>query len=89
MSEGTAWKLVPLGRHPNAFQPSLDNGVIPLRLPEAVERWLAEPDPGHRLIASDVAPAHGAFAALRGPEPRNSDIRGLRRASTAPPPSRP
>ena len=29
------------------------------------------------MIASDVAPAHGTFAALCGPEPRNSGIRGL------------
>lgn len=77
MSEGTAWKLLPLRLHPDAFELALDNDVILWRLPEAVERWLAEPEARHRVIASDVAPAHGAFAALCGPEPRNSGIRGL------------
>ena len=77
MSEGTAWKLVPLRLYPEAFELALDNDVILWSLPEAIERWLAEPEARHRVIASDVTPAHGAFAALCGPEPRNSGIRGL------------
>ena len=77
MSEGTAWKLVPLRLHPGAFELALDNDVVLWCLPEALRRWLAEPQAGHRVIASDVAPAHGAFARLCGPEPRNSGIRGL------------
>ena len=77
MSEGTAWKLVPLRIDPDAFELALDNDVILWRLPEALRRWLAEPKAGHRVIASDVTPAHGAFADLCGSEPRNSGIRGL------------
>ena len=77
MSEGTGWKLVPLRLDPTAFELALDNDVILWRLPEAIRRWLAEPEGAHRVIAADVTPAHGAFAALCGPEPRNSGIRGL------------
>lgn len=77
MSEGTAWKLVPLRLDPEAFELALDNDVILWDLPAAIRRWLAEPEARHRVIAADDVPAHGAFADLCGPEPRNSGIRGL------------
>lgn len=77
MSEGTAWKLLPLRLAPDAFELSLDNDLVLWELPEALRRWLEEPEAAHRVIAADVVPSHGAFAALCGPEPRNSGIRGL------------
>lgn len=77
MSEGTAWALVPLQLAPDGFELSLASDVIPWRLPEALRRWLAEPEARHRVVAADVVPASGAFAAPCGPEPRNTGIRGL------------
>jgi hypothetical protein len=77
MSEGTAWKLVPLRVEGEAFELALDNDVILWDLPVALRRWLEEPEAQHRVIAADVVLAHGAFEALSGPEPRNSGIRGL------------
>jgi hypothetical protein len=77
MSEGTAWKLLPPRLRPDAFELSLDNDVILWSMPAALRRWLAEPRARHRVVAADVAPGHGAFAGLCGPEPRNSGIRGL------------
>ena len=41
MSEGTAWKLVPLRLHADAFELALDNDVVLWRPPEAIRRWLA------------------------------------------------
>jgi hypothetical protein len=77
MSEGTGWKLVPVRLWPDACELALDNDVILWRLPPALERWRSEPDARHRVIAADVTLAHGASAALCGPEPRNPGIRGL------------
>jgi hypothetical protein len=77
MTEGTAWKLLPVRLDPDAFELALDNDVILWALPPALARWLAEPGAAHRVIAADVRPAHGAFAGLCGPEPRNSGIRAL------------
>ena len=77
MSEGTAWKFVPLRVDPDAFELALDNDVILWEMPVAVRRWLDEPHAEHRVIAADVAPAFGRFETLCGPEPRNSGIRGF------------
>lgn len=76
MSEGTGWKLVPPRLHADAHELALDNDVILWDLPEALRRWLAD-DGGRKVIAADVAPGHGRFAGLCGPEPRNSGIRGI------------
>ena len=74
MSEGTAWKFLPVQIDPAVRELAFDNDVILWDLPEAIAAWLDDPD--GRLIAADVAPGHGRFADLAGPEPRNSGIRG-------------
>jgi hypothetical protein len=76
MSEGTAWKFMPLSLFPSRFELALDNDVILWQLPNAIERWLRAADPVARVIAADVVPAHGEFSAICGAEPRNSGIRG-------------
>lgn len=76
MAEGTAWKFSPLRVFPDRHELALDNDVILWALPEAVRRWLEDGDPQARVIAADVKPAHGRFADLCGPEPRNSGLRG-------------
>lgn len=76
MAEGVAWKLAPLRAFPDRFELSLDNDCVLWDLPEAMRAWLSEPEP-RCLIAADVTPAHGAFADLTRPEPRNTGIRGL------------
>ena len=76
MAEGVAWKLAPLRAFEDRRELALDNDVILWAIPAAMRRWLDE-DQGAPLIAEDVTPAHGAFADLCGPEPRNSGIRGL------------
>jgi hypothetical protein len=75
MSEGTAWKFVPLQIDPSVPELAFDNDVILWDVPEAIRRWL-EGGAGERLIAEDVAPGHGSFARLAGDHPRNSGIRG-------------
>ena len=74
MSEGTAWKFVPVQIDPGVRELAFDNDVILWALPDALREWLARDDA--RLIAEDVAMGHGRFAALAGSEPRNSGIRG-------------
>ena len=77
MAEGVAWKLTPLRAFPECHELSLDNDVILWRIPRPVEQWLASADPAASLIAADIRPAFGQFAALCGEGPRNSGIRGL------------
>lgn len=76
MAQGTAWKFSPLQAFEDRHELALDNDVILWTAPGELRRWLEEAaqDP---LLAEDVTPAHGAFAELCGPEPRNSGIRGL------------
>jgi hypothetical protein len=76
MAEGAAWKLAPLRAFPERYELSLDNDCILWALPAAVGDWLGDPD-RRCLLAADVIPAHGAFAALAGPQPRNTGIRGF------------
>ncbi len=56
---------------------ALDNDCILWDMPQAMRAWLAAEGAGTCLLAEDVAPAFGQFAALCGPAPRNSGIRGL------------
>jgi hypothetical protein len=74
MSEGTAWKFIPLQLDGQVRELAIDNDLILWDLPRAITDWLG--DPGGRLVAADVIPAHGQFAGQCGPEPRNSGIRG-------------
>ncbi|MDB5395845.1 MAG: hypothetical protein JWM91_3351 [Rhodospirillales bacterium] len=76
MSQGTAWKFVPLQLDSGVRELALDNDVILWTLPSALRRWLDDQSGSSRLIAADVTPAHGQFAHLCGSEPRNSGIRG-------------
>lgn len=74
MSEGTAWKFIPLLLDAAIKELAIDNDLILWALPPALRQWLDDPD--GRLIAADVTAAHGQFAAQCGPEPRNSGLRG-------------
>ena len=76
MAEGVAWKLAPLRLFPDTYEISLDNDCILWDVPDTVALWLTEPQP-RCLIAADVKPAFGAFAAVTRAEPRNTGIRGL------------
>jgi hypothetical protein len=76
MAEGVAWKFLPLQVFADRHELALDNDVILWAAPAVMRCWLSEPAPAP-LIAEDVVAAHGAFAELCGPEPRNSGIRGL------------
>lgn len=77
MAEGVAWKFAPLRCFPDRRELSLDNDVILWDVPEALAAWLADPHPARCLLAGDVAPGFGRFAALCGERPLNSGIRGL------------
>lgn len=76
MAAGVGWKLAPLRLFLDRFEISLDNDCILWEMPEAFGAWLAE-EPLRCLIAEDVVSAHGAFADLAGPRPRNTGIRGF------------
>ncbi len=76
MAEGVAWKLAPLRLFEDRYELSLDNDCILWDVPEAMRRWLDEPEP-RCLIAADDVLAHGAFTELTRPTPRNTGIRGL------------
>ncbi|PTQ13220.1 hypothetical protein CLG96_03610 [Sphingomonas oleivorans] len=76
MSEGTAWKFLPLQIDPGVRELALDNDVILWAIPDALARWLADESGAATLIAADVLMGHGQFAHMAGPEPRNSGIRG-------------
>ncbi|HEU5067995.1 MAG TPA: hypothetical protein VFT61_07420 [Sphingomicrobium sp.] len=74
MSEGTAWKFIPLLLDRGVRELAIDNDLILWELPLAIRRWMEDPE--GTLVAADVTPAHGQFAEQCGPEPRNSGIRG-------------
>jgi hypothetical protein len=61
---------------PHRHELALDNDCILWDVPCPVGAWLAE-ETGRCLIAADVVPAFGVFAAVTRPEPRNTGIRGL------------
>lgn len=77
MAEGVAWKFAPLRCFPHARELSLDNDVILWDMPAALAAWLADPRPARCLLAEDVVPGFGRFAALCGARALNSGIRGL------------
>jgi hypothetical protein len=74
-AEGVAWKFAPVRIAPEAFELSLDNDVIFWRVPVALTEWLSLGE--GCVIAEDVRPCFGKFAAFCGNQPRNSGIRGL------------
>jgi ribosomal protein S18 acetylase RimI-like enzyme len=76
-AEGVAWKFAPLRLDVNAHELALDNDCILWAVPRAVEHWLAGRSAAGCVIAEDVRPCFGQFAARCGPEPRNSGIRGI------------
>lgn len=74
-AEGVGWKFAPLRLDPDSHELALDNDCIMWRVPEALLEWLEN---GSRcLIAEDVRPCFGQFAAFCGDAPRNSGIRGV------------
>lgn len=78
MAEGVAWKLAPLRLFPDAYELSLDNDCIVWELPPSIARWLERPDsPDQCLMAEDVRPCYGQFAAQCPPLACNAGIRGL------------
>jgi hypothetical protein len=77
MAEGVAWKLAPPRLFPDRWELSLDNDCILWQLPPALARWLAGKAETSLALAADVRAMFGQFAALCGPEPRNTGIRGL------------
>jgi hypothetical protein len=77
MAEGVAWKLAPPRLFPDRWELSLDNDCILWQLPPALARWLDGKAETSLALAADVRRMFGQFAALCGPEPRNTGIRGL------------
>jgi hypothetical protein len=77
MAEGVAWKLLPVRAFPELHELSLDNDVILWALPKAIKDWLAATDPNACLVAQDVQPGLGQFAAVSGYKALNLGIRGL------------
>jgi hypothetical protein len=77
LAEGVGWKFAPLTLFPDRFSLALDNDCILWSLPGAVAEWLRGSDREQCLIAADVRPCFGQFAALAGDQPRNSGIRGI------------
>lgn len=77
LAEGVAWKFAPMRLFPDDWEISLDNDCILWAAPGPVRWWLEEGTPKTCLLAEDVAPGFGQFAALCPPAPRNSGIRGL------------
>jgi hypothetical protein len=76
MAEGVGWKFAPLRLFPDLHELSLDNDCIVWEAPRVVREWLDDPAPTF-VAAADVSACFGQFAALCGPEPLNSGIRGL------------
>jgi LmbE family N-acetylglucosaminyl deacetylase len=76
MAEGVGWKYAPSRVDPEAYELHLDNDCILWAMPDAVRRWLEDPEP-RCLLAEDVATMLGRFATLCGPAPRNTGIRGV------------
>jgi hypothetical protein len=75
MAEGVAWKLVPTRAFRDDYELALDNDVVLWDMPRAVDDWLD----GHAdfVLAEDVRPCFGRFAALSGPLPLNTGICGV------------
>jgi hypothetical protein len=76
LAEGVAWKFAPLQLFRDAYELAIDNDCILWSMPDAVRAWLGDSEPSV-LLAEDVRPSFGQFAALCGSAPRNSGIRGL------------
>jgi hypothetical protein len=77
LAEGVGWKFAPLRVFPDRHELALDNDCILWSMPAAIRGWLAGGHPTRCLIAEDVRPCFGQFAARCGSEPRNSGIRGV------------
>jgi len=75
MAEGVAWKFAPLRLDSARYELALDNDCILWSLPRAVSDAVRDRDAC--VIAEDVRPCFGQFAARCGSEPRNSGIRGI------------
>lgn len=74
-AEGTGWKFAPLRLSADRAELALDNDCILWDLPDALRQWVG--GRGEAVVAEDVRPCFGQFAALCGTAPRNSGIRAL------------
>jgi hypothetical protein len=77
MAEGVARKFLPLRLFEDRYELALDNDCILWAMPRAIRAWLEGGDLRRCVLAEDVRAGFGRFAALCGPEPRNTGIRGL------------
>jgi hypothetical protein len=78
MAQGAGWKLAPLRCFPNRHELSLDNDCILWELPPSMQDWLSLPAAqAPCLLAEDVQPCYGQFAAQCPQRPLNAGIRGL------------
>ncbi len=77
MAEGVGWKFAPIQIDPGRYTLALDNDCIIWELPAALRSWLEGGDPRSCVLAADVVPSFGQFAAFCGPTALNSGIRGL------------
>jgi hypothetical protein len=75
MAEGVAWKLLPLRAFPDDHELALDNDVVLWAVPRAMKDWIE--GRARFLLAEDVRPCFGQFAALCGARPLNTGMRGL------------
>jgi len=75
MAQDVGWKLTPMRLFDDRHELSLEPECVLWSVPRAIDAWLADPE--GCLLAEDVRPGYGRFAALCGPEPRSSRIRGV------------
>jgi hypothetical protein len=75
MAQGVGWKFAPLRVFPDRYELALDNDCILWEVPRAIQIALAA-QPQSCVLAQDTSTYLGQFAALCGPEPRNTGIRG-------------
>jgi hypothetical protein len=75
MAEGVAWKLLPTRAFPDDHELALDNDVVLWEVPRAIRDWLD--GRADFVLAADVRPCFGRFAALCGDRPLNSGVRAV------------
>ena len=75
LMEGMGWKLCPLRVDLNCHELILDNDCVLWALPQAMRRWLEEPN--SYLFTRDVERRMGSFETLCPPGAMNAGIRGL------------
>lgn len=77
MAEGVGWKLAPVQIDRERHTLALDNDCILWEMPAALRSWLDDDGRRSCVLAADVVPSFGQFAAFCGPVALNSGIRAL------------